>query len=47
VTTPIGWHKVDAGAFSLFAPLGWEFHQLMGVDSYVGEFLGDGVVLKF
>jgi hypothetical protein len=47
VTTPIGWQKVDAGAFSLFAPLGWEFHQLQGVDSYVGEFVGDGVMLTF
>ena len=41
------WHKVDAGPFSILAPLGWEFHQLTGVDSYVGEFVGDGVVLRF
>lgn len=41
------WHKVEAGAFSLFAPAGWEFHQLQGVDSYIGEFTGDGVTLKF
>src|SRR5215470_4957309 len=41
------WHKIDAGAFSLLAPAGWEFHQLQGVDSYIGEFTGDGVVLKF
>jgi hypothetical protein len=27
--------------------LGWKFHQLPGVDSYVGEFVGDGVVLRF
>lgn len=47
VTAPIGWHKVEAGAFSFFAPLGWEFHQLQGVDSYVGEFVGDGAVLRF
>jgi len=47
VTAPTDWHKVDAVAFSLFAPSGWEFHQLVGVDSYVGEFVGDGVVLKF
>jgi hypothetical protein len=44
---PPTWHKVEAGAFSLFAPPGWEFHQLQGVDSYVGEFTGDGVTLKF
>lgn len=42
-----GWHKVDAGPFSILAPSGWEFHQLQGVDSYVGEFVGDGVVLRF
>lgn len=47
VGPPTGWYKVDAGAFSLFAPPGWEFHQLQGVDSYVGEFVGDGVVLRF
>jgi hypothetical protein len=47
VTTPTGWNKVEAGAFSIFAPSGWKFHQLMGVDSYVGEFIGDGVVLRF
>ncbi len=41
------WHKVDAGPFSILAPSGWEFHQLEGVDSYVGEFVGDGVVLTF
>jgi hypothetical protein len=47
VTTLVGWHKVEAGAFSLFAPSGWEFHQLQGIDSYVGEFVGDGIVLNF
>jgi hypothetical protein len=47
VSFPTGWHKVDAGPFSILAPSGWEFHQLEGVDSYVGEFAGDGVVLRF
>ena len=46
VATP-DWHKVDGGPFSILAPSGWEFHQLQGVDSYVGEFVGDGVVLRF
>lgn len=41
------WHKVDAGPFSISAPSGWKFHQLTGVDSYVGEFVGDDVVLTF
>ena len=43
----LGWHKVDAGPFSILAPSGWEFHQLQGVDSFVGEFVGDGVILQF
>jgi len=42
-----GWRKLDAGPFSISAPSGWEFHQLTGVDSYVGEFVGDGVTLSF
>src|SRR6266849_1661710 len=42
-----GWHKVDAGPFSILAPSGWEFHQLQGTDSYVGEFVGDGAALRF
>lgn len=46
-TAPADCHKVDAGPFSILAPSGWEFHQLQGVDSYVGEFVGDGVVLTF
>jgi hypothetical protein len=41
------WLKVDAGAFSIYAPPGWEFRQKQGIDSYVGEFTGSGVVLKF
>jgi hypothetical protein len=42
-----GWVKVEAGAFSIHAPPGWEFHQLQGIDSFVGEFAGDGLVLHF
>jgi hypothetical protein len=44
---PANWHKVDAGPFSILAPSGWEFHQLEGVDSFVGEFVGDGITLTF
>jgi hypothetical protein len=47
VTPPANWQKVDAGPFSIFAPPGWQFHQLQGVDSYIGEFIGDGFVLSF
>jgi len=46
-THPAGWSNVDAVAFSIFAPSGWQFRQLQGIDSYVGEFTGDGIVLKF
>src|SRR5579871_2113884 len=42
-----GWHKLDAGPFSILAPSGWEFHQRMGFDSFLGEFVGDGVTLRF
>ena len=45
--TLTSWHKVDPGPFSILAPSGWEFHQLQGVDSYVGEFVGDSIVLRF
>lgn len=47
IATPADWQKIDAVAFSVFAPLGWKFKQLQGVDSYVGEFISDDVVLKF
>jgi len=47
LAVPTCWHKLDAGPFSILAPLGWDFHQLVGVDSYVGEFVGDGVTLTF
>lgn len=45
--TLTSWHKVDPGPVSILAPSGWEFHQLQGVDSYVGEFVGDSIVLRF
>lgn len=44
---PANWHEVDAGPFFILAPSGWQFHQLEGVDSFVGEFVGDGVTLTF
>jgi hypothetical protein len=42
-----GWVKLEAGAFSLYAPPGWQFHKEQGIDSYVGKFTGDGIVLHF
>lgn len=47
VSSRDSWRKLDAGPFSISGPPGWEFHQLAGVDSYVGEFGGDGVTLVF
>jgi len=46
-TVPDDWIEVSAGPFSILAPKGWGFRKLQGVDSYVGEFSGDGVVLTF
>ena len=28
-----GWGTLDAGAFALSAPQGWEFHEEQGIDS--------------
>lgn len=46
MTVP-NWQRLDAGPFSILAPSRWEFHQLEGVDSFVGEFVGDDVTLRF
>jgi hypothetical protein len=47
IAAPNDWHRLDAGPFSILAPSAWEFRQLVGVDSYVGEFVGNGLVLTF
>jgi hypothetical protein len=44
---PTGWHKLDAVAFSIYAPEGWSFRRVMSVDSYMGQFVGDGIALGF
>ena len=46
-SAPTNWLRLDAVALSILAPPGWKFHQLVGADSYVGEFTGDGVTLTF
>ena len=46
-TGSTSWLKVDAGPFSILAPSGWGVRQLAGVDSYVGEFVEDGLALTF
>ena len=44
---PDGWKQLDAGYFTVYAPATWEFRKMQGIDSYVGEFVGDGVRLEF
>lgn len=41
------WQIVDAGIFIVSLPPGWKFNKLQGIDSYIGEFIGDGVKLEF
>ena len=47
------WRKVEVPGwpsqrgFSLRMPPGWELNELRGIDSYVGEVVGDGVRLVF
>jgi hypothetical protein len=38
---------VETNAFSISLPIDWKFNQLQGTDSYVGEFVGDGMKLTF
>ena len=42
----LGWPNRQAG-FSLWLPPGWQLKELQGVDSYVGEIVGDGVHLTY
>lgn len=48
-----GWKEVEAPGypsqpgFSLKLPEGWELAELQGIDSYVGEIVGDGARLHF
>ena len=44
VTAP-GWD--DQTGFSLMLPPGWQLKEMQGIDSYVGEVVGDGVRLEF
>lgn len=44
---PENWQFVDTNSFTLSLPSGWKFNPLPGIDSYVGEFVGDGVTLGF
>lgn len=48
-----GWREVEAPGwtsqpgFALKLPQSWELRQLQGIDSYVGEIVGDGARLSF
>lgn len=44
---PDGWKQLDADYFTVYAPATWTFRKMQGIDSYVGEFVGDGVRLEF
>lgn len=45
VTAPLGSHT--GLGFSLLLPPGWTLNELEGIDSYIGEVTGDGVILEF
>lgn len=42
---PADWRRLDAGSFSIYAPPNWEFHKLQGIDSDIGELVGDRIRL--
>lgn len=42
-----GYRVVDARTFTAVLPDGWIYNPLQGIDSYVGEFTGDGATLFF
>ncbi len=41
------WQIIDTGPFAIFTPQGWKFTKLQGIDSFIGEFTGDGMTLVF
>jgi hypothetical protein len=42
-----GWTTADVGGFAIALPPGWEYRPSQGIDSLVGDFVGDGVTLNF
>ena len=48
---PADWQLVEASSgssgFSIYLPAAWELIELQGIDSYVGEIVGEGVRLDF
>ena len=45
--TPTNWQFIDAGSFTLSLPPYWKFNKLQGIESDVGEFVGDSAKLRF
>ncbi len=46
-TVNVGWQEIETRNFIISLPPGWKFNQLQGIDSYVGEFVGEGMQLIF
>lgn len=46
-TTQLDWQVVDAGPFTISLPQGWALQPQQGIDSYVADFVGDGMRLSF
>ena len=44
--SPDAWTRLDADNFTVYAPAIWKFRKMQGIDSYVGEFAGDGARLE-
>lgn len=45
--TTTTWQRVTTDSFTLSLPPTWKFNELQGIDSYVGEFVGNGARLFF
>ncbi len=41
------WQRIQTDTFSIGLPQGWVFIEKQGIDSYIGEFQGDGITLLF
>ena len=46
-SAPLGWSRVATGPFSVALPPGWRYERASGIDSFVGDFVGDGIRLQF
>ncbi|TSC85764.1 MAG: hypothetical protein G01um101416_783 [Microgenomates group bacterium Gr01-1014_16] len=42
-----GWQSINTGPFTVSLPPSWKFNKLQGTDSFVGEFVGNGIKLSF